>query len=496
LAGARSGHAAPTTPLDRCEPEEWFTHGQLPTGCGPNDPVVSVALTTRPGSPRCAPKTCTSRAPLSGGLQQGGTYACRSAAVAHRCPGIPTVGAVTPKYYVAAIVYSPPGCTDTPGFRCAQTSTVTYGSGSSVGAQTSTQSSFRGGVKVDASVTVGNAATGSLSASASLAFEGSQASGSSMAIAKRQNREIRASGNQDGINHDQDQFILILSPVVSFSSVDDTVQWSMGSSSATAQYVVSVANLKNPASNPARMKTLEDLGFTTADYQTILALNPFANGGTTVDPNRFVPTTWNAVPYETPDTGTECNGGTCSCLAMTNTIANELDSTATTSGQTQYSVGLSLSGQTPGVWPVSAQASVAGSLTWTSSQTSMSSTGSSQTAAVTIQCPSPGYAGPQALDVYWDTIFGTFMFAPHDFKGGARRVEKPTRGRVATDSGAPARHERVDLVYAGKTYHTYTNKQGDYAFETVPAGAGQTTVKTPKLTVTPGALPLPRRIVR
>jgi hypothetical protein len=85
-------------------------------------------------------------------------------------------------------------------------------------------------------------------------------------------------------------------------------------------YTVPVAWLKNPSLMPPNVaQQLQALKFTNHDYQTILALDPFANGSTTIDPTRFVPTTY-AFPYHAPQQGSECNNGTSSCLAISDTI--------------------------------------------------------------------------------------------------------------------------------------------------------------------------------
>jgi len=481
LGASGRSDARPENPIV-CENDVWFSVGKAPTGCASGDPPVAITVTSSTVG-RCPVNKCGAYAPIAGGFAAGTRYACKSAALAHNCAGTPTVGTVTPLYYIAALVYSPPGCTTTSAFKCGQTSTVSYQSGSSNGTQTSTQNSFQGGVKAEASFTVGTEATGALSAAVNVGFQGSSTNGASMTITKKQNQEIKTSGNQDGINHNQDQFILILHPLLTYSALDNEVKWTVGSYQDTAQYVVSVADLKNPALNPARMKTLLDLGFTASDFATILAQDPFANGPTAPDTDRFIATTWRNLPYETPDTGSDCNGGTCACLSVSGTMANDFAAANSTSAQQQYSVGLSVTAQSPKVWPVSVKATVSGSMTWTNTASSLNTTGSTQSATVTIQCPSPGYVGPQAMDVYWDTLYGSFVFAPHVFGGAGKKKATMHSGHVKTASGTSAKRERVDLTYGGRTYHTFTNKNGDYAFEDVPSGDAQLTVAGVRTTV-------------
>ncbi len=103
------------------------------------------------------------------------------------------------------------------------------------------------------------------------------------------------------------------------------------------------------------------------------------------------------------------------------------------------------------------------SMTWTNSSTLTASSGSNQSASLTLACPSPDYTGPTQMDVYWDTIYSSFLFAPHDSATDANRTLLH-QGRVLTADDAPMANQLVELRARGKTYHTVSDRAGRYRF--------------------------------
>jgi len=95
--------------------------------------------------------------------------------------------------------------------------------------------------------------------------------------------------------------------------------------------------------------------------------------------------------------------------------------------------------------------------TWETTTTLDDTTDSSQTAAVTIQCPSPGYTGP------------TEMFVPTQL--GSAQMSILAQGSVVSKTGNTVRHQPVTLSIAGKTYRTSTNNAGNYVFWVPPGVA-------------------------
>src|ERR1700733_5759513 len=251
------------------------------------------------------------------------------------------VEAVSPKYFVLGLVYSPPGCTSTAAQSCTTPSTVDYLAGSTMGTKVSMEHAFESSVdfKFDASFNLGNDAKATqIGARASGGYSDTPSDTNSTTISKTNTLEIKATGNADGVNHDQDEFILLLNPAIAIQQIPvfnteqqcisaGTLNWYFGVNPAAlngqaARYNLSVGELKNPQSMPVDVaQQLQALKFTNDDFQTILSLDPFANGSTAIDPTRFSPTT-TGFPYEPTPQGAACNNGKCTCLSLQQAIKN------------------------------------------------------------------------------------------------------------------------------------------------------------------------------
>jgi hypothetical protein len=375
-----------------------------------------------------------------------------------------------PKYIVGAVVYAPPGClSTTPPSACSQPGLVDYSSGSSMGSKITVADSFKNGVKVTASLGTplggGDASFGWSRTTGDTSFANLTKSGS---------LEIKVPGNGDGVNHDQDMIELLLNPTVTLSTDGGTnIFWQPGyAGDAVARYEVYVSELRNPATmRPDVASVLTKLGLTAADYKTIRCLDQFAGPGVSgrggirpdfcqmaastgepsagLDLNRFRPTSW-ILPYEPPVHATDL------CPSITATLKNEYSSEDAKSTQDEYSVSADMSVGVKDLWGVK----IEGTMTWTTGETDTSSHGSTQTAALTLVCPSVGYTGPTLFQVFWDVLYGTFLFMPYD----PSTMEITQRGVVTDHQGKPLAGSPIDLVYGGHTYHTFATSTGHYRF--------------------------------
>ncbi len=419
--------------------------------------------------------------------------ACQSACVEKPpvCKG--GTGGIFPRYYVLGLVYAPPGCSSTSSLKCSAVSSVDYGALSSMGTKVSAKNSFSANVNVNVDVSFLFPDIAQFF-SAGGGYETSSSDSASETVTKGINLDVSESGNGDGVDHDQDQFILLLNPAVAVQETQQTigntcssvtvVNWWFGMSGSTGTqdlFNLYVEELKNPSKMRSNVAAqLQALGFTTSDYQTILSLDPFWNGSTTIDRTRFIPTLY-AFPYEPPLQDADCNNGVCSCMAFKEAITNQLQTDVQHESETQYSV--SFKEKLPGGFDVGIfnfGPSSDQKFTWTSSSTTDDMTSNTQSATATVVCPSPNYTGPVEMVIYWDTLFGSFLFVPTVLTPQTLILD---RGTAADASGRPVRHEPVTLAFSGKTYHTWTNNHGEFVFFR-PAGLPALTLpKTGQLLV-------------
>src|SRR5216684_2046672 len=375
---------------------------------------------------------------------------------------------IHPKYVIGALVYAPPGCTSpTPGSACTQPGSVDYSALSSLGTKITTAGSFKSGVKVTASL--GSDVTGS---GGSFAWSQTTGDTQSKNLTKSGSLEIKVPGNADGINHDDDMFILLLNPTVTLSSDGaKNIYWQPGfTGDAAARYEVYVSELRNLAAmRPAVAAVLKAHGFTAADYKTIRCLDQFAGPGiragvspdycevsaTTgapspgLDLSRFRPTTW-ILPYEPPRHASDL------CPSITPTLKNDYASEDANSTQDEYTVSTEFHAGLKDEFGFK----IEGEITWTSSETDSNSKESTQSASLTLVCPSVAYTWPTLFQVYYDVHYGTFLLMPYD----PASMEIIQHGAVTDAHAKPVAAESINLEYGGRTYHTFTTASGTYRF--------------------------------
>lgn len=366
----------------------------------------------------------------------------------------PQSGTAIARYMVLTVIYSPPG---TNGGK--SSSSVDYGNGSLTGSTTSISSSFKDGLDISASVG-GGKSDGSASGSLDFGFSKTTTDSSSIDIKKSETFDISTSGPAaDGINHDEDLIYLWLNPQLTVT-IDpwNNLNWELGiqGPQMVIQYL-HVGWLKNPSTMPAGLQQqLSAAGLTADDYAVILTADPFASGSGAIDPNRFVPTTFT-FPYNPP-----LNSGDpvpLQKLALQNTL------TYTTSHSVQTQFGVSLTGSVPVLGSV---LKAVGQLQWTNTSSSGSTNQTTQTATVVVGGPAFGYSDGADVQVYWDTIYNSFMFA--------FLAVPPSLSGTFTDAlGAPVPHQEVEVTAGPHVFHTITDAKGQYRFYGTPSGPGKVT---------------------
>ena len=194
------------------------------------------------------------------------------------------------------------------------------------------------------------------------AFNDSYSDKHSQTFTKSSSLKISEIGNGDGVDHDQDEFILWLNPAIGVlqgqnlsngaCSPNNTIRWSIGLSGSLPTviwYKIPVKWLKDSSvmskEAPSVYAQLRALKFTDDDFKTILSLDPFANGSTTITDEVRFRLTRNSFPYEPMLLDKDCNGGVCECLAFGGGIRNDFDTEDERSSQYEYTTGFSWSGE-------------------------------------------------------------------------------------------------------------------------------------------------------
>ncbi len=348
----------------------------------------------------------------------------------------------TPAYYVLTVAYSPPG---TEGGGSA--SSVDYSAGSSTGTTTTTSKSFKAGTEVGASAGKKVELGGSFSASST------ETNTSSLAITKNKDYSFTMSGPpENGINHDDDLFELLLNPTVTATKYpQDVVLWGMGVEKDPAMiYRVYAGWLNGSEPMPDGTKAVLDArGLTQDDYDQILSTNPFAKGPAAIDPERFL-----LIPRSFPYTPPFRPEGEPS--KTTYTLSSSEVQTNTREVQSEYTVGMKV-----GIKFLENS----NELTWTSTNSEERSSAQSQSASVTVGGPAYGYNGPTTILVYWDTLYSSYMFA-------FPTTSASLTGMLHDESGQPAAYESVTLTLDDYQFSTFTDGLGEYRFYDTPAGQG------------------------
>jgi hypothetical protein len=378
---------------------------------------------------------------------QQGTQTCGPDARFGPCevppPPPPPSGWIRPKYKIVTVLYSPPGKTGG-----GSSSAVSYASGSTTGTTTTSSHGFKQSYSIEASSEFNVL----LHPSASLSFSYGRNSvdTTAMDVVKTGSSTLGQAGpSADGIDHDRDQIWLWLSPTVDVVLPTPTsIEWAFDPSATMNLQFVYVGWLKDPSQIPPGTKAqLDAAHLTTADYAQILLADPFASGGTTIDPNRFAALN-TTFPYEPPF----APGDPSPTLNFTATHTNT--STVTNATTNEYTLGLtaSIGGGIGDL--IKASLKTTDSWTWTDMHSRAEAIGSTESASVTIGGPSFGYTGPTDIAVYYDLVYKTFAFAFVQ--------TPPLQGVLFSRSNAPVGNQEVVVEVGGVTYHSFTNPYGEF----------------------------------
>lgn len=397
---------------------------------------------------------------------------------------------VDPKYLVLGVIYAPPGAS----------SSVSYGTSTTLGARLSFSQSLQTGVTQ--TTTVSQEQTQLISSSNS--FGQKSQDSISVTVEKTTSSNIIIPGpanSQNGINHDFDRFAVWLNPRFTVTPISPT---SLQTNEFTTHpddpispdtdvVFVSVAELRSeqfPAGTASRLqRSWSSTGaLNTADFASILARNPFANGNTAIDPARFDPlgTTYDYSPA--PPGGQP--------ITQQHTI--RFQEALNLSHSITHSVSFSLTG------PPDSVTIFRNTLTNRETDTlEFSSTVSldftrtqNQTTTLSLTGPTTGYQGPTAVRAFQDKIFGTLMFAFAEV--ATFQIGAPSPNQTVTQGGSAAFPitTQPDFGFQGSVNFSANvmglpaGATGSFAPTSVGVGSGSTLTVTTTASTPPGTYPL------
>jgi hypothetical protein len=276
-------------------------------------------------------------------------------------------------------------------------SQVQYQDGSVTGVTTTCTKTFKGEFSLTAEV-------GTLLDTASLQFTASKTTtnSSQLQITTGKSTAITVKGPAvDGIDHDYDLIYLMLGPTVAFTADphgNAAYEIATPPQDISVQ-IVQAGMLKSPPTlpmEPALTALLASAGLTQADYNQILALDPFASGSTAIDAKRFI---WQQnIPYQYLQN---------QALSQSLTLSVSQTNTTTNSVEDDYMVTATATLGVANIFKVSASFT----FDWTNTNSTSQSDQKTQTAQATIAQPSSNWNGSEEVAVYLDSVYNSFMFA-------------------------------------------------------------------------------------
>lgn len=330
-----------------------------------------------------------------------------------------TAASLTPshvgiKYKVLGVDYAPPG----------SRSNVNYSGSTIRGTSTSTEKSYQTRTDISADVSVF-----SFGASVSASYSQQTTNSSSVAVVTTTANSTVIAGpaaSSQGVNHDYDVIWIWLNPRLEMTKTGPfSIRWggySFDPANPAAEMDIVplyVHQLKNPATIPpatasrlARSWDTSGLGgLVDADFQEILAANPFTNGS--FNPNtdtsgRFDLQAGYTFSFQPPPLGGQ---------PITQTFSVQRSRTSSTGKTVQhtYQVGYSVNEGMQILGPLLASnVKNAKSLSLTDRAISGTIATDTNTASLSITGPaaSDNYQGPTSFQVWRDNVYGSFAFYP------------------------------------------------------------------------------------
>lgn len=372
-------------------------------------------------------------------------------------PGISSsIETVSPRYVPLAVLYSPPG----------KEGKVTYGSGSSLGVRQEMKISTGVGVTVAVDAPV---------ASFNGEFMHTTSNGRAFEVRKTSTHSLSVKSQNDYIDHEKDMFLLWMNPQVSFERTlypgnRSLVRAQQGTQDRRAPktVIVSAYQLRDPSKLPDSIKPLF-ARWTREDYDNVLKLNPFTGGAWASDRFKFLEQIQIDGPVAEKDNHVEYHY----------LFEDESLSSVERSSRQSMFINVEFGAQLSFV--VSIGVFVGGKFTYDLTQTQTTTNGTKQVASYDISSSTVGYT--DIVDVYYDKLFGTFVFkskAKVPNKAGAAMS-----GTVRMPNGQPAASQMVTMTFSdGTQRRLQTDANGVFRLYSPPTTTGNVAITTSAGTTT------------
>jgi hypothetical protein len=329
-------------------------------------------------------------------------------------------GNVNPKYVVLSVFYAPPGAQSFADYL----STTAVGTSNSV--TNSFQTSESVGISFGDKISLfGTDHKYTLTFTSSFSQQNDSTNTVAINATSAYDYKVRGPSNSAlGISHDSDVVAIWLNPVLQFTlGTNGSVIWNgyrydSRDNNSTGMDIVylTVGQLKNPASitNPTTLSYLQRSwdtsglgGLTYADYATILGRDPYGNSTPSLDTTRYSSDVLNQnLPYGPT--------GPCPAQPSTATFTGSYQTvTSQSTGTTDtYQVGYSIDTSSTIFKTISLGLKNSTNWTWTTKTSHIATTTTSNSATGQITGPlcTDNYNGPTNINLYRDTVYGTFLF--------------------------------------------------------------------------------------
>jgi hypothetical protein len=398
---------------------------------------------------------------------------------------------VTPDFILVSILYDPPGDKSTNAFGTSTAVGTNQTVTQDFGQSTSTKNTFSfsvSGILGGGPDLPGTPISGGVSVGVGSSSTSGTSTTSGVAVTTTTTSNTNLASSSDSENHDNDVFLLWLNPELVITQTSETgfsVVTEIGGTNGYMDIMpVTVGQLKNgiPQENLEDQKicpqskncfTVPGLNvLTAADKTALLAMDPFLSLGPTgvPDPTRYL------FIEERPLENTQDSGGITEPFQVSDATVFSTGSGTSIGGSNSLTVGASFK-----ISDIGFSTSTTKTWNWSINRTSTQTSGTTQTASVTLGsntsgcCANASGNGVCEVDIYEDMNFRTFAFQPEVEScvvPGVINVPPPSLTGTVTCDQAPCTEELVMIEdSSGKVLRRiYSDAKGRYSAGSLPPG--------------------------